>query len=147
MTKSSKYLQTVFFCYSSVPSYKRRVDGWLNSVFGKLFANNYSKNKTKFSFVFSSLIFAFSSLVKYNFEQVIVSRNYIILHSRIKNIFYFSLTWKYSKFQLQADLTICPFQGDRVLGVRSSNQRCSVKQAVLKNVANSEENICVGDSF
>ena len=89
------------------------MNGRLNSVFGELFTNNYSKNKTKFSFVFSSLIFAFSSLFRYNFEQVIVSRNYIILYSRIKNIFSFSSTGKCSKFYLQADLTISPFRGDR----------------------------------
>ena len=81
-----------------MPSYKGRVDGGLNSVFGKLFTNNYSKNKPKFSFAFSSLIFVFSSLVTYNFEQVTVSQNYIILHSRIKNIFYVSSTGKCSKF-------------------------------------------------
>ena len=67
-----------------MPSYKGRVDGGLNSAFGKLFTNNYSKNKPKFSFAFCSLIFVFSSLVTYNFDQVIVSRNYIILHSRLE---------------------------------------------------------------
>ena len=81
-----------------MPSCKGMVDGGLNSIFGDLFTNNYSKNKPKFSFAFSSLIFLLSSLVMYNFKQVIVSRNYILLHSRIKNIFYFSSTGKCSKF-------------------------------------------------
>ena len=67
-----------------MPSYKGRVDGGLNSVFGKLFTNNYSKNKPKLFFAFSSLIFVFSSLVTYNFEQVIVSRNlFLYLYVRI----------------------------------------------------------------
>ena len=74
---------SVFFVIS-VPSYKGRVDDGLISVFEKLFTNHYSKNKPKFSFAFCSLIFVFSSLVRYNFEQVIVSRNYIILHSRLE---------------------------------------------------------------
>ena len=73
-----------------MPSYKRRVDGGLNSIFGESFTNDYSKNKTKVSFAFSSLIFAFSSSVTCNFEQVIFSRNYIIVYSLIKNIFSFS---------------------------------------------------------
>ena len=96
-----------------MPNCKRRMDGGLNSIFGELFTKNYGKNKTNFSFAFSSLTFAFSSLVTYNFEQVIISRNYIILFSRIKNIFSFSSTGKCSKFYLQADLTISPFRGDR----------------------------------
>ena len=74
------------------------MDGGLNSIFGELFTKNYGEN---------------SSLVTYNFEQVIISRNYIILFSRIKNIFSFSSTGKSSKFYLQADLTISPFRGDR----------------------------------
>ena len=89
-------------------SCKRRVDGGLNYVFGELFTKNYGKNKTNFSFAFSSLISAFSSLVTYNFGQVIV-----ISYSRISNIFSFSSTGKCSKFQLQADLTISPFRGNR----------------------------------
>ena len=96
-----------------MPNCKRRMDGGLNSIFGELFTKNYGKNKTNFSFAFSSLTFAFSSLVTYNFEQVIISRNYIILFSRIKNIFSFSSTGKCSKFYLQTDLTISPFRGDR----------------------------------
>ena len=35
-----------FFCFSPVPSCKRRMDGGLNSVFGELFTKNYGKNKT-----------------------------------------------------------------------------------------------------
>ena len=58
------------YCFVPVPSCKRRMDGGLNSVFGELFTNNYGKNKTNFSFAFSSLIIVFSSLVTYNFEQV-----------------------------------------------------------------------------
>ena len=81
-----------------MPNCKRRMDGGLNSIFGELFTKNYGEN---------------SSLVTYNFEQVIISRNYIILFSRIKNIFSFSSTGKCSKFYLQADLTISPFRGDR----------------------------------
>ena len=73
-----------------MPNCKRRMDGGLNSIFGELFTKNYGENKTNFSFAFSSLTFACSSLVTYNFEQVIISRNYIILFSRIKNIFSFS---------------------------------------------------------
>ena len=96
-----------------MPSCKRRVDGGLNSVFGELVTKNYGKNKSNFSFGFSSLIFVLSSLVTCNFEQVIVSRNCIILYSRIKNIFSFSSTGKCSKFYLQADLTISPFRDDR----------------------------------
>ena len=72
-----------------MPSYKRRVDGGLNSIFGELFTNDYSKNKTKVSFAFSSLIFVFSSSVTCNFEQVIVSRNYIIVYSLLRTYFLF----------------------------------------------------------
>ena len=45
------------------------MDGGLNPVFGKLFTNNYSKNKPKLSFAFSSLIFVFSSLVIYTLNK------------------------------------------------------------------------------
>ena len=89
------------------------MDGGLNSGFRELFTKNYVKNKTNFSFAFSSLIFVFSSLVTYNFEPVIISRNYIIVYFGIKNIFSFSSTGEGSKFYLQADLTISPFRGDR----------------------------------
>ena len=74
---------------------------------------NGGKNKTNSSFVFSSLIFFFSSLVTYNFEQVIFGGNYIILCSRVKNIFSFSSTGKCSKFYLQEDITVSPFRRDR----------------------------------
>ena len=77
-----------------MPSCKRKVDGGLNSVLGELFTNNYGKNKTSFSFAFSSLIFVFSYLVTYNFEQVIVSLNYITLYSRLRTYFRFLLTGK-----------------------------------------------------
>ena len=96
-----------------MPSCKGRMDSGLNCVFGKLFTKYYRKNKTNFFFAFSSLIFVFSPLVIYNIEQAIISWNYIILYSRIKNIFSFSSTGKCSKFYLQADFTISLFRGDR----------------------------------
>ena len=56
------------------------VDGRLNPFFGHLFTKNYCKMKTGFCFTFSSLtlqaFIVYFILVTYNFEQVIVSRNY-----------------------------------------------------------------------
>ena len=93
------------------------MDGGLNTVFGELFTNNYDKNKTNFSFAFSSLIFAFSCLVTYNFEQVIVSLNYITLYSQIKNIFIFlqlvnavSFSCKQILLFLRSDVTGLPYR-------------------------------------
>ena len=117
------------FCSSPGPSCKRRVDGGLNSVLGELFTNNYGKNKTSFSFAFSSLIFVFSCLVTYNFEQVIVSLNYITLYSQIKNISSVSLAPSRSYY------FSVPTWQDYLIGIRSSNQRSSMKPAVLKNFA------------
>ena len=46
-------------------------------VFGHILTRNYSKIKTGFYFVFRSLTLqVFTILVTYNFEQVIISRNY-----------------------------------------------------------------------
>ena len=55
------------------------VDGRLNSVFGHIYTKNYSKIKTSLYLALVLLLcklLLYFILVTYNFEQVIVSRNY-----------------------------------------------------------------------
>ena len=48
----------------------------LNCDIGQLFTRNYGKIKTGFTFAFNYLTLQATLLVTYNFEQVIISRNY-----------------------------------------------------------------------
>ena len=46
--KNEKYLYTVIYCYSHVPSCKSGLNGGLNSVFRRILTKSYSKIKTGF---------------------------------------------------------------------------------------------------
>ena len=63
----------------SVPGCKRVLDGELNSVFGRIFTKNYGKIKSGFisplAFWLRKLLLYFI-LITYDFEKVIISRNY-----------------------------------------------------------------------
>ena len=84
MKNNSKFLQTVTFLLSYASCtllYKRGEEGvgmnkGLNCDIGQLFTRNYRKIKTGFTFAFSYLNLQAILLVTYNFEQVIISRNY-----------------------------------------------------------------------
>ena len=72
-----------FFCYFPLPNCKIGLDGGLNSVFGHVFTNNFSKIKTgeKLVFIWLLVLWLYKVLlcfilVRYKFEQVMISRNY-----------------------------------------------------------------------
>ena len=103
-----------------MPIYKRGVDEGLDSDCGQLFTKNYSIIKTGFTFVFSSLtckllFLLHLTLNKSSFPGIIFLRIIIIyIMFLTENIFFFhKLVNSYSKFYLQVDLTISPFQSDR----------------------------------
>ena len=80
MAKNNKYLSTVIFCYSRVPSGKRG-GAWRTKF---LFWTHTQRITAKLRLVFiSSLVLLLCKLllyfilVTYNFEQVIVSRNHL----------------------------------------------------------------------
>ena len=103
-----------------MPIYKRGVDEGLDSDCGQLFTKNYSIIKTGFTFVFSSLtckllFLLHLTLNKSSFPGIIFLRIIIIYIMLLtEHIFFFhKLVNSYSKFYLQVDLTISPFQSDR----------------------------------
>ena len=115
------------------------VDGRLNPVFGHLFTKDYCKMKTGFCFTFSSLTFQafiiYFILVTYNFEQVVVSRNYF--SNNISERTYYFL---YLKLVNAVDFTskrshylpVLKWDRGYLIGVRGSHLRCFIKKLYLE---------------